>query len=152
MNPNMLDFTTIRPNKNVVDEALMFDVDRLEQTDAIRISQYTIALSQYLIFFRAELNRTRADIMKKRRFIDSVATQLMTKDLLKQYKTKSDAKFYLISITESLSIAEEETNELIHEEQLLDGMDKVISELIASFKRELTRREQEMYAIRKDRN
>jgi len=34
---------------------------------------------------------------------------------------------------------------------LLEGIDKTISELIATFKRELTRRENELYATRQER-
>jgi len=34
---------------------------------------------------------------------------------------------------------------------LVEGMDKVIGELISSFKRELTRRENELYRIRQER-
>ena len=151
MNPDMLVFNKALPNKDVIDEALSFEVRKLEQTDGITLSQYSISLSQYLIFFRSEYNRTRAEASRKQRFVDSTVTQLITKDILKQYKTKTDAKAYLVSNVEVLSNTVSELEILIYEQQLLEGMDKTITELIACFKRELTRRENEMYAIRKDR-
>ena len=151
MNPDMLVFNKALPNKDVIDEALSFEVRKLEQTDGITLSQYSISLSQYLIFFRAEYNRTRAEASRKQRFVDSTVTQLITKEILKQYKTKTDAKAYLVANVEVLSNTVSELETLIYEQHLLEGMDKTITELIACFKRELTRRENEMYAIRKDR-
>lgn len=151
MNTDMLKFQKELPNRDVIDEALSFDVKKLEQTNGVTLSQYSISLSQYLIFFKSEYNKTKAASARLQRFIDATVSQLITKDILKQYKTKADAKAYLVANTEVLSNKVSELETLLHEQQLLDGMDKTITELIACFKRELTRRENEMYAIRKDR-
>ena len=64
---------------------------------------------------------------------------------LKEHKTKKDAKAALVLSNQVLNKLQEEIDALEDELVLLDGMDKTIMELIAAFKRELTRRENELY-------
>lgn len=151
MDEGMLSFNKIRPDKSFIDEVFKFDVRNLENTDSMEISKYATALSQYLIYFKSQVNKTKATIYKKKRFIESSVNQLITKDVLKQYKTKRDATYFIISNTASLNEVKDSIEALEEELILVEGIDKAISELIATFKRELTRRENELYQIRQER-
>lgn len=147
----MLSFQKANPDRDLIDNIFSYDVHKLETTSSIDISQYTIALSQYLIYFKSQANQNRVDIRKKQRLLDGAITQLMTKELLKEYKTKSATAAYLVQESEYLSRLETEIEDLKDQEILLDGIDKHISELIASFKRELTRRENEQWQTKMER-
>ena len=70
---------------------------------------------------------------------------------MKKYKTKKDASVYIISSTEDLSLTEDSMYDLKEQLMLLDGIDKTISEYIACFKRELTRRADEHWQLNKER-
>ncbi|HLD90904.1 MAG TPA: hypothetical protein VI911_07830 [Patescibacteria group bacterium] len=143
--------THINVDKDFIDSIFAYNVRNLEITDSLILSQYVIALSQYLIYFKSKLNENKVEIRRKQRFIDNTINQLLTKELIKEYKTKKDASAYLIDNTENLYKIQVEMDDLKDQEFLLDGVDKTISELIASFKRELTRRENEQWQTRKER-
>jgi hypothetical protein len=143
--------THINVDQDYIDSIFAYNVRNLEITDSLILSQYIIALSQYLIYFKSKLNENKVDIRRKQRFIDNIVSQLLTKELIKEYKTKKDASAYLIDNTENLYKIQTEMDDLKDQEFLLDGVDKTISELIASFKRELTRRENEQWQTRKER-
>ena len=151
MDKGVLSFTNSQPDQDYIDSIFAFDVRKLDSTDTVDISKYTLALSQYSIYFKYQQNVTRSEIIKKQRFIDSTVNLLITKDILKEYKTKKDATCYIINTTEELSLAEQEMEAWKDELILLDGIDKHISELIAAFKREMTRRENEQWQTRKER-
>lgn len=149
MNEDILAFQNTTIDKSFIDEIFQFKVKELESIGSITISQYSIALSQYLIYIKSVVNKTRADIVIKERFIDSTVFQLLTDEILKKYRTKKDATAYIISNTEELNKAQEEINKLKKELILIDGIDKTISDYISTFKRELTRRENESWQHRK---
>ena len=151
MNEDLNAFSAIKINRDYIDTIFAYDVRTLESTDSVQISQYIIALSQYLIYFKSKLNKNKVEIRRKKRFVDNTVIQLLTKELLKEYKTKRDASVYLIENTEQLYTAQKLIDDLKDQEMLLEGVDRTISELIASFKRELTRRENEQWQTRKER-
>lgn len=150
MDDDLTIFNKVSINKDFINSIFSYDVRKLEATSSLNISQYTIALSQYLIYFKSKLNENKVNIRRKQRFIDSTINQLLTKTLLKEYKTKRDAYNYLVESNERLHNTQEEIDKLKDQEILLEGVDKTISELIASFKRELTRRENEQWQTKKE--
>lgn len=151
MDEGVLLFNNMRPDKSFIEEVFKFDARNLEHTDSSEISKYAITLSQYLIYFKSQVNETKVNIYKKKRFVENSVNQLITKDVLKQYKTKRDATYFIIANTASLNEAQDSIEALEEELILVEGVDKAISELIATFKRELTRRENELYQIRQER-
>ena len=152
MDKEVLYFQNMKPSDELIEEIFRYDVRVLESTDDITLSKYAIALAQYLIYFKSQINTTKVESVRKRRVLDSGVNQLITKDILKQYKTKSDASGYIISNTQELSRLNDEIDSLKNELVLIDGIDKTVSELIATFKRELTRRENELYTTRRERS
>jgi hypothetical protein len=73
---------------------------------------------------------------------------MLTEQLKKKHKTKTDAVDYIKWTSTEVATVEAEIKTLKEELQLIEGIDKTVYELIATFKRELTRREKELDAIR----
>ena len=151
MDEGILLFKKVKPNLEFINEIFEYDVRKLDATDSVIISKYSIALAQYLIFFQAEVNKTKLEIVRKQRILDGATNQLLSEKLLKRYKTKASAKEHIISNSKEFNSLRSEIEKFRDELTLIEGEDKKISELIAVFKRELTRREKELYAIRKER-
>lgn len=151
MDNGVLYFQRVRPDLDFMNEIFTFDVRTLPQTDDTKISQYCIGLSQFVIYMRSEMNKTLSEINMKNRFIESTVNLLMTRELIKAYKTKSAVNDYIISNSPELTKAKEEIDELKQELILLEGQDKNLAELVAAFKRELSRRENELYYTRMER-
>lgn len=151
MDSGVYSFSKIKINKNLLDEVWSFDPMTLDSLDNITVSRYAIALSQYLIYYRYEINKTKADLTKKKRLFDNSMSLSLDEAIIKKYKTKKAASDYLVNTNTDLSILDDDINNLQDELTILDGIDKTISEYIATFKRELTRREQELFTIRAER-
>jgi len=151
MSTTLFSFTNIKLDSGLMDEIWSFNPRNLESLEDITVSKYSIALAQYLIYFTSQYNNTKAELMNKKRIFDASVGIAMDKDLLKKYKTKKDAVDFLVSTNPELSKLNDEINVLQDELIKLDGIDRSISEFIATFKRELTRREKELFTTRQER-
>jgi len=144
-------FRNMEPDKEYIEKVFHFDIRKLEATDGIEISQYCIALSQYLIFLTYQINKTKAELATKKRMVEGALDILLTKELVKEYGTKTNAVAHIMSTSKELIELDRAMEPLKDELTIVEGMDRAIGELIASFKRELTRRENELYRIRQER-
>ncbi len=144
-------FNKISKNFSLVEEALSFNARDLETIDGVGISKYCIALAQYLVYFTSTVNKTKAEINSIKRFLESSINVSLTKDMINKYKTKIVATEQLIMNDPTLNKRREEMYELMDELVYIDGINKAIDTLIATFKRELTRRENELYTTRQER-
>lgn len=150
MNKDLYLFREVRPS-TLVEEAMRFDPNSLETLSTETVSKYLIALGQYLIYFKSELNKTKANIAKKKKLFESSLSVSLDVKTVKKYGTKKAASEYLVSTVDGLSQLDAEIAVLSEELTYLDGMDKPINEYINTFKRELSRREQELFTIRSER-
>lgn len=144
-------FENMKPDKDFIEKVLQFDIRKLDSTDGVEISQFCIALGQYLIYLRYQLNKTKVEVARRKRTLEGVISQRLTPGLIKQFGTKTNAVADIMKNSKSITGIQNELEPLQDELTLLDGLDKTISELIAAFKRELTRRENELYTIRQER-
>jgi hypothetical protein len=151
MDKGVLYFQRVQPILDFLDEVFKFDVRTLPNMDAEKLSQYCVALSQFLIFMKSEIGKTQSEIQMKQRFIDTTVNMLLTTDMIKRFKTKTAATDHIINNSQPLQDAREEIGRMKDELVLLDGQDRSIMELINAFKRELTRRENELHATRMER-
>lgn len=142
-------YETCRPDESFIKQIFAYDARTLEQTDDLFISKCVLGLSQYLVYFKSEYNKRLQQKGEKQRLLDAVLFQTITPELVKQYKTKKDIRSDLVYTNPVLNKIQIDIEVLQDELFLLDGMDKTIQELIAAFKRELTRRENELYQRRK---
>lgn len=149
----MLDksFENIKINNDLINNIWNLDAQTLDQIDGAELSKYAVALSQYLIYFNVEKNKLKADLYKKNKFIERTISISLTPEVQKKYKTKAAATDYLVGMNPDLSKSQDEIDTIQYELNLIDGLDKSITELIATIKRELTRRENELYQIRRER-
>jgi len=153
MNPDVLSFQNIKINHDLLNEVWKFDPRTLDTLKGAKLSSYAMALAQYLIYFTYQCNLSKAEIHRLNTFIERTISLTLSADpsLLKEYKTKKAAAEYLVSIDMKLMEAQSKLEALKKEIMQTEGMDKVISELIATIKRELTRRENELYQVRMER-
>lgn len=151
MSNGLFAFRKIEIDQGFLDRIWRFKPSTLESLTAATVSQYSIALAQYLIFFRSEINKTKAEIVKKKKFLDSSISLSIDDSVKKKYKTKTAIYDFLINSVPELYKLEQEIASLQLEIIKLDGIDKSVSEYIATFKRELGRREQELFSIRAER-
>jgi hypothetical protein len=153
MDKAVLSFTKITVNHDLLDEIWKLDPRDIDHIDGAKLGAYSVCLAQYLIYFTYQRNLTRAEQHRLDKYIDRTVSIVVTSDidLLKKYKTKAAATDYIVSTNESLMESQTKLDALHTELMQTEGMDKVISELIATLKRELTRRENELYQVRVER-
>ncbi len=144
-------FENLKIKKDYIEEVFQFDIRNLDATDGIEISKFCVALGQYLIYLKYQMNKTKVELTRKKRILDGVIIQRLTPDLIKKFGTKTNAVADIMKNSKSIGNLQAEIEPLQDELMLLDGVDRTISELIAVFKRELTRRENELYTIRQER-
>lgn len=154
MDEGLYSYRNVTINKDFLDKVWRFDPNTLESKDSLEISKYSVALAQYLIYFRSGYNKTKAILAKKKKTLDSslnLSIGEADKSIKKRFSTKAAVTEFLLTTVPELSELNEEITSLQEEINYLEGMDKAVTEYIATFKRELTRREKELYSIRSER-
>ncbi len=153
MEKDALSYMNVAINHDLLDEIWKLDPRSIDQIDGAKLSSYAMALAQYLIYFTYQRNKTRAEQHRLDKYIDRTVSLIISGDkkYLSEYKTKAVAAEYIISIDTSLMAAQANLDTIHMELIQTEGMDKVVSELIATIKRELTRRENELYQVRVER-
>jgi hypothetical protein len=151
MDKELLSFTKVKPASDLISEIWAFDVKNLHSMADPVLSQYVIALSQWLIYFKYQVNETRARISQLKSDTEFLVSTWMTKEILKEYKTQTAARDYLIRGNAGSSAMFDKMQKFKLDMIKVDGIDKAVTELISAFKRELTRRDNELYMIRKER-
>ena len=151
MDKGVLSFTKVKPQDDLISEIWSFNVNSLHSLADPVLSQYVIALSQWLIYYRSQVNESKARINQLQSDIEFLVATWMTKEILKEHKTQTAAREYLIRNNTESVVMFDSLQKLKLELIKVDGIDKAVSELIAAFKREMTRRENELYTIRKER-
>jgi hypothetical protein len=133
-------------NEDIMKEIFEFNVRDLDATSSLKISQFVMGLSQFIIYFGYQVNKTRVSLMQKRDAIESYISKSDIKGRTKAERKQKviDANPELKQIELSIKIAEQEL-------ALVENREKYLLELINSFKRELTRRENEMKMVRTER-
>ena len=150
MNKDVLSFDRIQINKDLLEEIWAFDPRTLEHIEGAQLSSYALALAQYLVYFTYQRNLAKAEQHRLNKYVDRTISLIMASDP-KKFKTKALATDFIISQNEDLMAAQTKLDTIQIELIQIDGMDKVMSELIATIKRELTRRENELYQVRVER-
>lgn len=153
MHSDVMSFQNIKINHDLLNEVWKFDPRALDTLRGSKLSSYAMALAQYLIYFTYQRNLSKAEVHRLNTFIERTISLSLSADstLLKMHKTKKAATEYLVSTDMKLMESQGKLETLKTELIQTDGMDKVVSELIATIKRELTRRENELYQVRVER-
>jgi hypothetical protein len=155
MNKDVLSFTNIKVNHELLDKIWKLDPKLLDHIDGAELSSYALCLAQYLVYFTYQRNLSKAEQHRLTKYIDRTVSIILTTNNdnaeYKKFKTKAAAADFIISTNLELMDAQTKLEGIQRELTQVEGMDKVVSELIATIKRELTRRENELYQVRVER-
>lgn len=144
-------FKDIDLDKDLLSQVLSLNPRKLEYVSDQDISRYCLVLSQFLVYYKYQYNYTKREQLRLKRLIDSTVFQLLTDDMIKQHKTKADARSYLISSNSKLYNLNDNLFDLENELVLAEGLDKSVQEMINVLKKEMSRREYELGATRYER-
>ncbi len=133
-----------------IENAFNFDVNNLEVTPSQQISQYTIMLAQYLITLQARYNTARVIASQKKKVLDRRVKALLQTGEVKG-STLKEREANAIASSVELQALELEYDEAAAERDLLDGLDKPITELINAFKSEIRRQADERHYTSRER-
>lgn len=151
MDEQLLSFTKVQPNGDLISEIWSFNVKNLHAVVDSTLSKYVVALAQWLVYYKSQINETKAHISKLSSDIEFLVSTWMTKEILKEHKTQTAAREYLIRSNTESAAMNDKMQELKLDMIKVEGIDKAVTELISAFKRELTRRDNELYTIRRER-
>lgn len=144
-------FDKLELDNDIVSKALNLNPSKLDSLSDSDISKYCFALSQYLVYYKYQYNSTKREKVRLKYLIDSTVFQLLTDDLIKRFKTKTDARNYLISSNLKLNNLNDDLLNVENELILGDGLDESIQEVINVLKKEMSRREHEVHVTRYER-
>jgi hypothetical protein len=122
----------------------------MESTDSKVLSRYTIILAQYLITLQVKFNTARVIASQKRKVLDRKVFELLRAQSVGG-KTLTERQANVINSNPELQTLELEYEEAAAERDLLEGLDKPITELINALKSELRRRAEERQYINRER-
>lgn len=153
MDKDLLACAKVTINRDLLQEIWTLDPRKLDSIDGAVLSSYALALAQYLVYFNYQRNLILAEKHKLSKYVDRTVSLILTtdKEYSKKYKTKSSAADFIITTNTSLMEAQSKLDDIQIELMWIEGVDKTLIELIATIKRELTRRENELYQIRVER-
>lgn len=134
-----------------IENVFNFNVRELDSTPSQNLSRFTIMLGQYLITLQVRFNTSRVMASQKRKVLDRKVKNLISaKTILGS--TLKEREHNAISLSQELQALELDYDEAAAEKDLLEGLDKPITELINAFKSELRRRAEERHYTNKERN
>jgi len=137
-----------KPNLSMVEEVMTLDVVDLETIADDILSKYVIVLSQYLIFFNSQTNKSKVMYKIFSRDFDRAIAKAIA-DV--PGKTVAERKAKAVEDSEDLLKLEHTVHHYENEVDLGKDHDNQVTTLINALKRELTRRESENIIIRKER-
>ena len=137
-----------KPNVSLVDEVFALNVSDLETIADEVLSKYIIVLSQYLIFFNSQMNKSRVMYKIYQKDLDR-AVNVAIRDVTG--KSVGERKAQVLEENAELQSLESQMSFYEHEVEIGKNHDIQVETLINALKRELTRRENENLIIRKER-
>ena len=122
----------------------------MEATDSQTLSRYTIILAQYLITLQVRYNTSRVIASQKKKVLDRKVGELLKSGAV-EGKTLKEREANAVGSDVALQALELDYDEAAAERDLLEGLDKPITELINALKSELRRRAEERHHTSRER-
>jgi len=138
----------IEPDDSLIEQAKNLPVRELESIDSLTLSKYVIVLSQYLVFLTSQVNRSKVMYKIHSRKFEMLLHQA-TKDV--PGKTLTERRANAMEGNTTLQHHEEKMHIFDLEIEAAKDVEKNITLLVNAIKRELTRREVELGAVRAER-
>lgn len=122
----------------------------MEATDSQTLSRYTIILAQYLITLQVRYNTARVIASQNKKVLDRKVAELLKSGTI-EGKTLKEREANAVASDAALQALELDYDEAAAERDLLEGLDRPITELINALKSELRRRAEERNYTNKER-
>jgi len=134
-----------------VEEVFAFKPSQeMEIVTSETLSKYTLILAQYLVTLQVKYNTARVIAGEKKKVLDRRVAEIINTGTMKGSTLKERQAGAILS-DPNLRELELEYDEAAAERDLLEGLDKPITELINALKSELRRRTEERTAIHRER-
>lgn len=135
-----------------IEEVFNFNVREMDSAPSQTLSKFTVMLGQYLITLQVRFNTARVIAGQKKKVLDRKVKDLINSGAV-EGATLKERERNAVASSEELQALELDYDEAAAERDLLDGLDKPITELINALKSELRRRaEEKHYTVRERTN
>jgi len=134
-----------------IEEVFNFNVREMESIPSQTISRYTVMLGQYLITLQVRFNTARVIAGQQRKVLDRKVKDLIGSGAV-EGATLKERERNAVASSDELQGLELDYDTAAAERDLLDGLDKPITELINALKSELRRRAEERHYTDRERN
>lgn len=134
-----------------IEEVFNFNVRDMDGTPSQALSRYTVMLGQYLITLQVRFNTARVIAGQKKKVLDRKVKDLIGSGAV-EGPTLKERERNAVASSEELQALELDYDEAAAERDLLEGLDKPITELINAFKSELRRRAEERQYTQRERS
>jgi len=133
-----------------IEQVFNFSVRELDTVESSVLSKYTVMLGQYLITLQVRFNTARVIASQKKKVLERKVQDLIQSGIV-EGKTLKEREANAIALDPELQALDLDYDEAAAERDLLDGIDKPITELINAFKSELRRRAEERQYTNRER-
>lgn len=134
-----------------IEEVFNFSVREMDTTSSETLSRYTVMLGQYLITLQVRFNTARVIAGQKKKVLDRKVKDLIGSGAV-EGPTLKEREHNAVASSEELQGLELDYDEAAAERDLLEGLDKPITELINALKSELRRRAEERQYTQRERS
>ncbi len=135
---------------SAIEEVFNFNVREMDTIPSVKLSQYTVMLGQYLITLQVRFNTSRVIAGQKKKVLERKVQELMQSGIV-EGKTLIERRANAVALDPALQKLELDYDEASAERDLLDGIDRPITELINALKSELRRRADERHYTERER-
>jgi hypothetical protein len=135
---------------SAIEEVFNFNVREMDTIPSLTLSQYTVMLGQYLITLQIRYNTARVIAGQKKKVLERKVQDLLQSGVV-EGKTLVERRANAVALDPELQVLELAFDEASAERDLLEGIDKPITELINALKSELRRRMDERYYTERER-
>ena len=133
-----------------IEQVFNFNVRELESTPSQDLSRFTVMLGQYLITLQVRYNTARVMSSQKKKVLDRKVKNLISAGAV-EGATLKEREYNAVASSPDLQALELDYDEAAAERDLLEGLDKPITELINALKSELRRRAEERQYTNRER-
>jgi len=133
-----------------IEDVFNFNVREMESTPSQSLSRFTVMLGQYLITLQVRYNTARVIAGQKKKVLDRKVKAIISSGIV-EGSTLKEREYNAVASSPDLQELELDYDEAAAERDLLDGLDKPITELINALKSELRRRAEERHYTERER-
>jgi len=133
------------PKDAILEQVLSLDGEALTNLTAVRLSQMSFTLSQYVVYLQMQYNVRLAKYKQAKRIFETKLYRALSEMGSTGKLTVAEKKAKAVEESEELKLLEEEMAQAEAEEILFSKIPDQIVEMLNTIKKELSRRENSRY-------